>query len=79
MHPLVGRDLALRRQLDHMHRWFVAARAAGSAAERTFKFPDWRLARAPDGIKRDAGAGITTVALDFHPAVSSRNDNLVGS
>jgi hypothetical protein len=69
MDPSAGRYFALRRQLDHVHRWLVAASATGSASERPFKFPDRRIARAPDGIERDAGAGLTAIALDFHPTV----------
>lgn len=38
---------------------------------RPFQFPDRRIARAADGIWRDAGAGLTAVALDFHPAVEA--------
>ena len=71
MHPFVGRDLALRRQLDHMHRWFVAARAAGSASKRSFELPDRGIARAPDRIKGYAGAGLTAVAFDFYPTVAA--------
>src|SRR6266478_502530 len=70
-HPNVRRDLALLCQLDLVHRWFVSTRSAGTAAKRSFKLPYRRVARATDGIKRNAGAGLTTIALDFHPAVTA--------
>ncbi len=67
MHPHVRCNFLSLGQLDHVHGRLVATRPAGSASERTFKFPDRRIARAPDGIKRDAGTGFTAVAFDFHP------------
>jgi hypothetical protein len=70
MYPNVGSDLPLLGQLDHVHRWRVSTRSAGTAAKRSFKLPYRRVARATDGIKRNAGADLTTIALDFHPAVT---------
>jgi hypothetical protein len=69
--PDVRRYLELCRQLDHVHRWLVAARSARTATERSFKFPDRRIARPANGIKRDAGAGLTAVAFDFHPTIAA--------
>jgi hypothetical protein len=43
MHPLVGRDLLRRRQLDHVHRRRVAAFPAGPAFRRGLKLPDRRI------------------------------------
>jgi hypothetical protein len=71
MHPSVWRDLTLRRQLDHVHWRLVASRSARSTSERSFKFPDRRIAQAPDGIEGDAGAGLTALALDLHPTVAA--------
>ena len=71
MHPNVRRDFPRFGQLYHVDRRLVSPRSARSASERTFKFPDRRIARAPDGLKRDAGAGLTAITLDFHPAVAA--------
>jgi hypothetical protein len=48
MYPFVGCDLPLLGQLDHMHRWRVAALPAGSAFQRRFQFPQRRISWAPD-------------------------------
>src|SRR5712664_3949322 len=71
MHPDVRRDLALHRQLDHVHGRLIPSRSARSTSERTFKFPDRCITRPPDRIERDAGAGLTAIAFDFHPAVAA--------
>jgi hypothetical protein len=71
MHPDVRRNFPHFSQLDHVHRRLVSTRSAGTASERTFKFPDRRITRAANGIKRNAGAGFTAMAFDFHPAVAA--------
>ena len=71
MHPNVRRDLALLRQLDHVHRWRLLAFLARPAFQCGFQFPDWGITRSADGIERDAGAGLAAVAFNFEPAVSA--------
>jgi hypothetical protein len=71
MHPNVRRDLALLRQLDHVHGWRISAFLARPAFQCRFQFPDWGITRSADGIERDAGAGLTTIALDLKPAESA--------
>jgi hypothetical protein len=71
MHPGVRRDLALLRQLDHVHRRRVSPRPARSAFQRCLKFPDRRIARTPDRIERQADAGLAPLAHDLKPAVTA--------
>ena len=71
MHPKVRRDFPRFGQLYHVDRRLVSPRSARSASERTFKFPDRRIARTPGRIERDAGAGLTAIAFNFHPAVTA--------
>src|SRR5947209_15174943 len=71
MHPLVRRDLPPLRQLDHVHRRRIAALAAVAAFQRRFQFPQRRVARAADGVERQACAGLAAVALHFQPAQSA--------
>jgi hypothetical protein len=65
MRPKVRRDLALRRQLDHVHPWRIARRPARPAFQRRLKFPDRRIARPAYGVERQAGAGLAPMALDL--------------
>jgi hypothetical protein len=71
MNPEVRRDFPRFGQLNHVDRRLIAARSAGSASERPFKFPDRRIPRSTDGIKRYTGAGFATAAFDFHPTVTA--------
>jgi hypothetical protein len=71
MDPDLRRDLALLRQLDHMHRRRVSPLLARPAFQRRLKFPDRRIAGTPDRVERDAGAGLTAVAFDLKPAISA--------
>ena len=71
MHPNVRRDFLRFGQLYHVDRRLVSPRSARSASERTFKLPDRRIARAANGIKWDAGAGLTSVTFDFEPTVTA--------
>ena len=71
MQPLIRRDLARIRQLDHVHRRRVAAPPAASAFERRLELPDRCVPRPAYGIKRLAGAGLTAVALDLEPSKSA--------
>jgi len=52
-------------QLDHVHGWRISPLPAGPAFEGRFQFPQRRIPRSPDCIKRDARAGLTTVAPGF--------------
>jgi hypothetical protein len=79
MNPDVGRDFPRFGQFDHVHRRRVAARAAGPASKRSFKFPDRRVAEAADGIKRDAGAGLTGLhSISIQPYSPLRHCQIVG-
>ena len=71
MHPQGRRNLACFGQHDHVHARLVGRRSTGPAPERSFQLPDRSSARPADGIKRNAGAGLTAIAFNFHPAVSA--------
>ena len=72
MNPDVWRDFALRRQLDHVDRRLIATVFRRIGIGTTLKFPDRRIARAADGMKRDAGAGLATMHMPSsqHCAIS---------
>jgi hypothetical protein len=53
MHPNLGRDLRLLRQLDHVNGWRISAFLARPTFQRRFKFPDRRVARTPDRVEAD--------------------------
>jgi hypothetical protein len=71
MYPRVRRDFTLLRELDHMHGRRMSGCPARPAFQRRLKFPDRRIARASDGIERQTGARLTTLALDLKPAVAA--------
>ena len=53
------------REPSHVHRRRVAALLARPAFHRRFELPDRRVSGPLDGIERQAGAGLTAVALDL--------------
>jgi hypothetical protein len=71
MHPNIDRDLPLLRELDHVHGRRVSPFLARSAFQRRLKFPDRRIARTTDRIERNAGAGLTSMALDLRPVTQA--------
>jgi hypothetical protein len=71
MHPRVRRDLALHRQLDHVHRRRMSRGPARPAFQRCLKFPDRRIARTPDGVERQARPRFAAMAHDLKPAIAA--------
>jgi len=70
MHPNVGHGLPLGREPDHVHRRGVSRRPARSAFQRGLKFPDRRVARPADVLKRNAGPRFRSdYTFDLQPAV----------
>jgi hypothetical protein len=65
MHPNIGRDLPLSRQLDHVQGRSLSPLLAGPAFQRGFQFLDRGIAWPPDRIERDARPRLAAMAFDL--------------
>ena len=65
MHPTIRRSLARLRQLDHVNGRRISALLAKPTFQRSLKFPDRGVTRAPNRIERNAGLRLAAMALDL--------------
>jgi hypothetical protein len=71
MHPSVRCDLPPLAEPDPVDGRRIATFATGRAFQSGLQFPDRRIARTPDRIEPQAGAGPAAMTLDLKPAVSA--------